>query len=60
MMISRVNYFVKLVKYIKNVCHIDRQIERITDSRVNSTYKKVQIISLVLTGFLLRIQSLMN
>jgi predicted transposase YbfD/YdcC len=53
----RENYFIKLMKYIKNVYHIDEQIERVTDSRLNPTYKTPQIISLVLTGFLLRIQS---
>ncbi len=54
---SRDNYFVKLNKYIKNVYHIDRQLEHITDKRLNPTYKTLQIISLVLTSFLLRIQS---
>ena len=53
----RENYFVKLIKYIKNVYHIDRQIEQIVDNRLNPTYKTSQIISLVLTGFLLRIKS---
>jgi len=51
------NYFVKLIKYIKNVYHIDKQIEHITDKRVNPKYKTPQIISVVLTGFLLRVQS---
>lgn len=32
-------------------------MEHISDKRVNPTYKTTQIISLVLTGFLLRIQS---
>jgi len=54
---SRDNYFVKLNKYIKNVYHIDRQLEHIADKRLNPTYKTSQIISLVLTSFLLRIQS---
>lgn len=36
---SRDNYFVKLIKYIKNVYHIDSQIEYVTDNRVNPTYK---------------------
>ena len=53
----RGNYFVKLIKYIKNVYHIERQIEDVKDDRVNPTYKTPLIISLVLTGFLLRIQS---
>ena len=54
---SRNNYFIKLIKYIKNVYHIDKEIMQITDKRKNPTYKTSQIISLVLTGFLLRIQS---
>ena len=54
---SRENYFVKLIKYIKNVYQIDKQMEYVTDSRVNPTCKTPQIISLVLIGFLLRIQS---
>lgn len=51
------NYFAKLVKYIKNVYNIDNQIKHFVDNRVNPTYKTSQIISLVLTAFLLRIQS---
>ncbi len=43
--------------YMKNVYHIDRQIEQITDNRLNPTYKTSQIISLILVGFLLRIRS---
>ena len=53
----RDNYFIKLTKYIKNVYNIDKQIEYTTDKRVNPRYKTQQIISLVLTGFLLRVQS---
>lgn len=53
----RDNYFVKLIKYIKNVYNIDKQIEHISDKRLNPTYKAPQITSLVLTGFLLRIKS---
>ena len=53
----RENYFVKLMRYMKNVYHIDRQIEQITDNRLNPTYKTSQIISLVLVGFLLRVRS---
>ena len=54
---SRDNYFDKLIKYIKKVYHIDNQINHVTDKRVNPTYKTPQIISLVLTGFLLRVRS---
>ncbi len=53
----RENYFVKMMKYMKNVYHIDRQIEQITDNRLNPTYKTSQIIFLVLLGFLLRVRS---
>ena len=53
----RENYFIKMMRYVKNVYHIDRQIEHITDNRLNPTYKTPQIISLVLVGFLLRIRS---
>ena len=35
---SRDNYFVKLIKYIKNVYHVYKQIEYVSDKRVNSTY----------------------
>ena len=45
---SRNNYFIKLIKYIKNVYHIDKEIIQITDKRKNPTYKTSQIISLVL------------
>lgn len=53
----RENYFLKLMKYIKNVYHLDEQFKHLTDNRLNPTYKTSQIISLVLTGFLLRMQS---
>ena len=47
----RENYFAQMMKYMKNVYHIDRQIEQIIDNRLNPTYKTSQIISLVLVGF---------
>ncbi len=53
----RKNYFEKIVKYIKNVYNIDRSLKRITDGRINPTYKTHQIILLVLLGFILRIRS---
>jgi len=56
-MSSRDNYFVKLKKYIKNVYHIDKQIEHVSDKRVNPTYKIPQIASVVLMGFLLGVKS---
>ncbi|MEX1377843.1 MAG: hypothetical protein AB1Z23_10300, partial [Eubacteriales bacterium] len=48
----------KLIKYINNVFHINEQMRHFTDKRVNPKYKTSEIISLVLTGFLLRVQSL--
>lgn len=42
---------------ISNATDFDKQMQHITDKRKNPTYKTSQIISLVLTGFLLRIQS---
>ncbi len=54
----RKNYFVKLIKYMKNVYHIKNGIKKLTDGRVNPKYKTAQVILPVLLGFLLRIQSL--
>jgi len=45
------------MKYIKTVYNIDKQVKKLGDNRLNPTYKTSQIISLVLTGFLLRIRS---
>ena len=53
----RDNYFLKLIKYIKNVYHIDKYVKHISDFRLNPTYKTLEIISLALMGFLLRVQS---
>jgi len=53
----RENYFLKLIKYINIVYHLDKQIEYITDKRLNPTYKTSEIISPVLTGLLVRVQS---
>jgi len=53
----RKNYFEKLVRYIKNVYHIDRGLNRLSDGRVNPTYSTCQVILPVLFGFLLRIKS---
>ena len=51
------NYFQKLVKYIKNVYHIERGLNNLSDGRVNPTYSTGQVIMPVLFGFLLRIKS---
>src|SRR5665648_225007 len=53
----RNNYFVKLVRYIKNVYHLDRGLNKLSDGRVNPTYSTGQVILPVLFGFLLRIKS---
>jgi len=50
----RENYYTKLIKYINKVYHIDKQLEHISDKRVNPKYKTSKVISIVLTGFLLR------
>jgi len=56
----RQNYFAKLVRYMKNVYHVDRGINKLSDGRVNPTYRTGQVILPVLFGFLLRIKTLMN
>jgi len=54
----RKNYFIKLIKYIKNVYHIESKISKLKDGRVNPSYKTANVMLPVLFGFLLRIQSL--
>lgn len=41
----------KLVNYRKNVYPIERGLNKVTDRRVNPTYKISQVITLVLFGF---------
>jgi hypothetical protein len=53
----RKNYFAKLVNYMKNVYHVDRGLNKLSDGRVNPTYSTGQAIMPVLFGFLLRIKS---
>jgi len=53
----RKNYFAKLVNYMKNVYHIQRGLNKLSDGRVNPTYSTGQVILPVLLGFLLRIKS---
>jgi len=53
----RKNYFAKLVRYMKNVYHIERGLNKLSDGRVNPTYSTGQVILPVLFGFLLRIKS---
>lgn len=40
----RKNYFVKLVRYMKNVYHLERGLNKLTDGRVNPTYCTGQVI----------------
>jgi len=54
----RKNYFAKLVNYIKNVYHIERSLNKLTDTRKNPTYNTGRVITTLLLGFLLRIKSL--
>ena len=53
----RKNYLAKLVKYMKNVYHIEKGLSQLTDVRINPTYDTAQVVTLVLLGFLLRINS---
>ena len=53
----RKNYFAKLVRYMKNVYHLDRGLNKLSDGRVNPTYSTGQVIMPVLFGFSLRIKS---
>ena len=53
----RKNYFVKLVRYMKNVYHLDRGLNKLSDGRVNPTYSTNQVIQPAFFGFLLRMKS---
>lgn len=53
----RQNYFVKLVKYMKAVYHLERGLNKLSYGRVNPTYSTGQVILPVLFGFLLWIKS---
>jgi predicted transposase YbfD/YdcC len=53
----RKNYFVKLVNYLKNVYHIERGLNKLSDGRTNPTYSTGKVVMPVLFGFLLRIKS---
>ena len=54
----RKNYFAKLVRYMKNVYHIDRFINKLKDGRVNPKYKTGQVIMPLFLGLLFRIKSM--
>ena len=51
------NYFVKLLRYMKNVYHIDHGLSRLTDRRVSPKYKTPQVILITLLALQLRIKS---
>ena len=52
------NYFTKLLKYMKNVYHIDHFIQKLSDGRKHPKYKTGQVILPLLIGFMLRIKSM--
>ena len=54
----RLNYFVKHIKYMKNVYRIERSVSKLSDGRKNPKYKTSQIVIPLLLGFMLRIKSL--
>ncbi|MBU3075514.1 hypothetical protein [Clostridium estertheticum] len=47
----RKNYFAKLVKYMKSVYDIENSLKKLSDGRVNPTYRTGKVILLVLVGF---------
>ena len=57
----RKNHFAKLVRYMKNVYHVDRGLNKLSDGRVNPGYSTgkviIKVIMPVLFGYLLRIKS---
>ncbi|SPF49351.1 conserved hypothetical protein [Candidatus Desulfosporosinus infrequens] len=53
----RKNYFEKLVRYMKNVYHFERGLNKLSDGRTNPTYTTGQVILPVPFGFLIRIKS---
>ena len=42
---------------MKNVYHIEKGLNQLTDGRINPTHDTAQVVILVLLGFLLRIES---
>ncbi len=52
------NYFIKLIKYTKNVYNIERVFNKLKDKRKYSKYKTSQTILPLLMGFMLRIKSM--
>ena len=54
----RSNYFVKLIKYMKNVYIIERGINELSDGRKYPKYTTANVILPLLLGFMLRIKSM--
>lgn len=54
----RKNYFVKLLKYTKDVDHTERGIRKLKDARIYPKYKIPQVILPLLIGLMLRIKSI--
>lgn len=54
----RNNYFAELIRYAKDVHHIERGLNKLTDGRVNPAYSTAQVIAPLLFGFLLRVKSM--
>jgi hypothetical protein len=54
----RKNYFRKLVKYIKKVYKMDKQINSLSDERINPRYKNGQVMLPLVLELLFRIKKL--
>ena len=52
------NYFRKLIKYMKDSYNIEHLFSLLKDGRKNPTYKTKHVMLILLIGFLLRIESL--
>ena len=53
----RKNYFVKMLKYTKNVYNIEHGFGKMQDGRVNPKYKTSTVLLTVLLGLMLRVKS---
>ena len=52
------NYFRKLIKYMKDSYNIEHLFSLLKDGRKKPTYKTKQVMLILLIGFILRIESL--
>lgn len=52
------NYFRKLIKYMKESYNIEYLFSSLKDGRKNPTYKTKKVMLILLIGFILRIESL--